>query len=127
MKFIYFLSITALIGIAFLFLKIFSQGELADKPVYAALQAAEMEHRNKIEARVVYENKDGYALAGFSIGSKGRAWIALNSLSSGGNLFTLPTEGQRLIPCRLIDQLPTSAMISPDVTSTLRSSCAKSN
>lgn len=126
MKFIYFLLIIALAGIAFVFFRMFSQGELAEKPVYAALQAAELEHRNKVEAPIVYEDKDGHALAGFSIGSKGRVWIALNSLSSRGNLFAIPAGGERLIPCRLIDQLPTSAMISPDVADILRSSCAKS-
>lgn len=127
MKLIYFLLIISVAGIAFVLFRMLSQGELAEKPVYAALQAAEQEHRNKVEAPIVYEDKGGHALAGFSIGSKGRVWISLNSLRNRGNLFALPAEGEKLIPCHLVDQISTSAMISPDVASILRSSCAESN
>lgn len=119
MKVIYFLLIITVAGIAFAFFRMFSRGELAEKPMYAALQAAELEHRGKAEAEIVLEERDGLALAGFSSGSKGRVWVVLNALRSGGNLFVIPERGERLIPCQLVGH------ISPDVKNILVASCAK--
>lgn len=126
MKIIYSLLIIAVAGIAFAFFRMFSRGELAEKPIYAVLQAAELEHRNKAGAEVVLEERDGLVLAGFSSGSKGRVWVVLNALRSGGDLFVIPERGERLIPCKLIGQLPTSSnAINSDVQNVLTSSCAK--
>lgn len=126
MKIIYFLLIVGVVGIAFAFFRMFSRGELAEKPIYAALQAAELEHRNKAEAGIVLEERGGLALAGFSSGSKGRVWVVLSALRGGGNLFVIPERGEMLIPCQLVGQLSTSpTAISPDVQNILVSSCAK--
>lgn len=126
MKAIYFLLIIAIAGIAFAFFRMFTRGELAEKPIYAALQAAELEHRDKAEAGVVLEEREGLALAGFSSGSKSRVWVVLNALTGSGNLFVIPGRGERLIPCRFVGQLSISSMaISPDVNNILVSSCAK--
>jgi hypothetical protein len=126
MKIIYSLLIIAVAGIAFAFFRMFSRGELAEKPIYAALQAAELEHRNKAGAEVVLEERDGLVLAGFSSGSKDRVWVVLNGLRSGGDLFVIPERGERLIPCQLIGQLPTSSTaINSGVQNVLTSSCAK--
>ncbi|WP_434031673.1 hypothetical protein [[Pseudomonas] boreopolis] len=126
MKVIYFLLIITVAGIAFAFFRMFSHGELAEKPMYAALQAAELKHRGKAEAGIVLEERDGLALAGFSSGSKDRTWVVLNALRSSGNLFVIPESGERLIPCQLVGQLSNSSVtISPDVKNILASSCAK--
>lgn len=127
MKSIYFLLIIAIAGIAFVFFRMLSRGELAEKPVYAALQAAELEHRSKAETAVVYEDKDGLALAGFSTGSKRRVWVALNVTKSNGDLFVIPDQGEMLIPCHLVYQLSASKTISADLVNILGSSCTKSD
>lgn len=123
MKFIYFLLVIAIAGIACFLFRMFSRGELVDKPVYAALQAAELEHQGKEEAMIVYEGKDGIALAGFATSSKGRVWIALDSMKGDGNLFAIPDQGEKLIPCHLVNQLSNSDGLSPGVANILRSSC----
>lgn len=125
MKLIYVLLFILLAGATLWIFQRLSGGELADKPVYAALQGVELEFRGKSGADLIYEERAGHLLAGFSAGAQERVWVALSSRKDGGDLLIIPEHGERNIPCHLIDQLEASKVGDSQVRSTLRASCMK--
>ncbi|WP_152906930.1 hypothetical protein [Stenotrophomonas maltophilia] len=125
MKFIYILIFAILAGVAIWFFRGLSRGELADKPVYASLQAAELQFRGKPGPGLIYDETGGHLLAGFSVGPKKRVWVALDSRKHNGDLLTVPEHGEANIPCGLVDQLASSNIGDSDVKTALAVSCIK--
>lgn len=109
----------------FFVVRMLFHGELADKPIYAALQAAELEHRGAAEADVVDETLGGVSLAGLQTGAGERVWIALEVVKDDGTLYAIPDESRTSIPCRLVDQLAVRGTIAQEVEKALRGSCVR--
>lgn len=96
-------------------------GELAEKPVYSALQSVELEHRGTVAGTTLLVRKEGLTLAGFSISSNGRVWVVLNRTRGEGRVFSLPEGGEAQVECQLVTALP--AETDAKVMDSLKSRC----
>lgn len=114
-----------LAGTALLILRGLHRGELREKPVYAALQSAELEYRGEPVGDLIYEEGGGHLLAGFSIGAQARVWVALDTMRDNEDLFVIPMHGERKIPCQLVDQLVSANVGSALARRALKASCVK--
>lgn len=125
MRFIYVLLFILLTGAALFSFRKLQRGELGEKPVYAALQSAELEYRRQPVGDLIYEEGGGHLLAGFSVDAQARVWVALDTTRDNGNLFVVPMHGEQRISCQLVDQLVSANVGSEQARHALKSSCVK--
>ncbi|AWB78702.1 hypothetical protein I5V32_13475 [Stenotrophomonas maltophilia] len=125
MRFIYVLLFILLTGAALFSFRKLHRGELGEKPVYAALQRAELEYRRQPVGDLIYEEGGGHLLAGFSIDAQARVWVALDTMRDNGDLFVVPMHGEQRVPCQLVDQLVSANVGSAQARHALKASCVK--
>lgn len=99
----------------------FRTGELAEKPVYAALQAVELAHRGVVGETTLLVRENDLAFAGFPVSSNGRVWIVLNRSRGDGRVFSLPEDGEKQVTCHRVAALP--AETHAQVRETLKAYC----
>lgn len=124
LKTLIFLLVISTISVAYVFVEPMINGELSSKPVYAALQAAEIEHRNS-ENKILYQEKGGYQMAGLANSDQKRIWIVLNTAKNKAELYSIPNLESVPIECNAIDLLISMYRTKTEVAELLRNSCTR--
>lgn len=114
------LFVVAVVSIIFV-IKILRSADIAEKQVYATLQAVELEHRGVESDVALFIRKDGLSLAGFPAPLVGRVWIVLNRTRGEARIFSMPEDGEKQVSCSLIVELP--AETDQQVYDLLRARC----
>ncbi|QUP56902.1 hypothetical protein GO998_25105 (plasmid) [Ralstonia syzygii] len=107
-------------------------GELGEKDLYAALQAAEIDGRSvKTPGQPIFiENAygSGYALLGLPSGNERfpYVWVALNHASSNGDVLKIPSGPSGVVSCNYVASLATRTKVDAGVLRYLKSICMNS-
>jgi hypothetical protein len=108
---------------------IFSHGELAEKPLYATLQGAEIGHRADTDRTSVLliENAagTGYTVLGVPTAESeySRTWVILNATGPDEEVMFLP-KARFALACQYVSKLKSQVQISPAVLRFLISRCS---
>ncbi|WP_153018978.1 hypothetical protein [Lysobacter capsici] len=98
------------------------RGELAQKPVYAALQSSWLKHRDGRDL-VIEERPDGLLLVGVFDEQGRRVWMALNVVREDGALYIVPISTESGIKCETIELIAQRYSMDAEVKARLKSAC----
>jgi hypothetical protein len=96
--------------------------ELKDKRAYSTLQAAEIENRNNRD-KILYQEKNGYEIAGIINDDRKRIWIVLNIGKDNAEIYSIPNLEDMPIKCDAIGLLISTHKTNAAVAEVLRNSC----
>lgn len=105
----------------YLALKPDTDNELTQKPIYAALQAADIEHKDSTDS-IIYISQTGYNIVGLNSENERRIWIITDSIRSENELYVLPENGATEVSCELVSALDPSR-VAAAVLNVLTSLC----
>ncbi|QOK92746.1 hypothetical protein HF908_15525 [Ralstonia pseudosolanacearum] len=116
---------------AIAYYRFLSQGEFGEKPIYAAMQALELENRSsKTPGTPIFiedAKESGYAMLGMPSKDEKHpyVWIVLNRISWDGSLMEIPENSQVEVSCDFIENLARKTEINSDVLRHLKAICRK--
>ncbi|WP_148650218.1 hypothetical protein [Lysobacter capsici] len=110
------------LGALYWFLSPMRRGELAQKPIYAALQSSWLKHRDRRDS-VIEERPNGLLLVGVLDEKERRVWIALNESRDDGALYIIPISAESGIKCETISLITRRFSLDAEVADRLKSAC----
>lgn len=125
MRSTYVILALALCLIVYLLMKPMWRGELARKPIYATLQSVELQKRGSADS-LIYEERDGYRMAGVLDIDRGRVWMVLDVLDSRGSIYSIPDMEEIRIECSVVDEIISHRKVNASIVKMLKSSCIPS-